>query len=66
LLKMLFSLAEPGAARPEKPDAPLRWVTVAEAEQLTAEENLRETLRRIPLRRIPLGRIPLGRIPLGD
>ena len=54
-LRFVFATAEPGAARPEKPDAPLRWVTVAEAEQLTAEENLRETLRRIPLGRIPLG-----------
>jgi hypothetical protein len=46
-LRFVFATAEPGAVRPENPDAPLRWLTVAEAERLTAEDNLRETLRRL-------------------
>ena len=48
-LRFVFATAEPDAVRPENPDAPLRWLTVAEAEQLTAEDNLRETLRRVRL-----------------
>lgn len=48
-VRFLFATGEPESARAETPDTPLRWVTVAEAEQLTAEDNLRETLRRIPL-----------------
>jgi 8-oxo-dGTP pyrophosphatase MutT (NUDIX family) len=47
-VRFVFATAEPDAARPEQPDAPLRWLTVAEAEQVTAEDNLRETLRRLP------------------
>ena len=46
-LRFVFATGEPDAARPENPDAPMRWLTVAEAEQITAEDNLRETLRRI-------------------
>jgi 8-oxo-dGTP pyrophosphatase MutT (NUDIX family) len=48
-LRFVFATASPETARQENPDAPLRWLTVAEAEQLTAEENLRETLRRARL-----------------
>jgi 8-oxo-dGTP pyrophosphatase MutT (NUDIX family) len=48
-LRFVFATSVPDAARPENPDAPLRWLTVAEAEHLTAEDNLRETLRRITL-----------------
>jgi 8-oxo-dGTP pyrophosphatase MutT (NUDIX family) len=47
-LRFVFATSEPETARPENPDAPLRWLTVAEAEHVTAEDNLRETLRRIP------------------
>jgi 8-oxo-dGTP pyrophosphatase MutT (NUDIX family) len=46
-VRFVFATGEPDAARPEKPDAPLRWVSIAEAEQLTGEDNLRETLRRV-------------------
>jgi 8-oxo-dGTP pyrophosphatase MutT (NUDIX family) len=48
-LRFVFATGSPEAARQENPDAPLRWLTVAEAEQLTAEDNLRETLRRVTL-----------------
>jgi len=46
-LRFVFATQEPQTARPENPDAPLRWLTIAEAELLTAEDNLRETLRRL-------------------
>jgi 8-oxo-dGTP pyrophosphatase MutT (NUDIX family) len=46
-VRFVFATGEPDAARPEKPDAPMRWLTVAEAEQIIAEDNLRETLRRV-------------------
>ena len=32
---------------PERPDAPLRWLTIPEAYELTSEANLRETLNRV-------------------
>ena len=37
----------PDAARPEDPDAPLRWVTLDEARELVGTNNLRETLGRL-------------------
>jgi 8-oxo-dGTP pyrophosphatase MutT (NUDIX family) len=37
----------PDAIRPENPDAPLRWLTLAGARDATSEPNLRETLARI-------------------
>jgi 8-oxo-dGTP pyrophosphatase MutT (NUDIX family) len=48
-LRFVFATASPETARQENPDAPLRWLTAAAAEQLTAEDNLRETLRRVTL-----------------
>ncbi len=45
-LRFVLATADPGAARPEKPDAPLRWLTLAEAYEATTEANLRETLSR--------------------
>ena len=36
----------PDTVVPEAPDAPLRWLTLAEARDLTTEPNLRETLSR--------------------
>lgn len=44
-LRFVLATGEPDAARPEKPDAPLRWLTLAEA-QSTTEPNVRETLAR--------------------
>lgn len=46
-LRFVLATEHPDEARAERPDAPLRWVTVDEALSLTAEENLRETIRRL-------------------
>ncbi len=46
-LRFVLSTQDPAAARPENPDAPLRWLTVPEAVDATSEANLRETLRRV-------------------
>ncbi len=45
-LRFILATRDPDAARPESPDAPLRWLAPADAHQLTAEPNLRETLSR--------------------
>ncbi|HEX6522045.1 MAG TPA: NUDIX domain-containing protein [Streptosporangiaceae bacterium] len=46
-LRFVFATEDPDAARPENPDAPLRWLSLDEAYATTGEDNLRETLRRI-------------------
>ena len=46
-LRFVLATAEPQAARPETPDAPLRWLTLAEAHEAITEANLRETLSRV-------------------
>ncbi|WP_326609374.1 NUDIX domain-containing protein [Streptomyces scopuliridis] len=46
-LRFVLATADPDAARPENPDAPLRWMTPAEAREATSEENVREALRRV-------------------
>jgi 8-oxo-dGTP pyrophosphatase MutT (NUDIX family) len=45
-LRFLLTTADPESARPERPAAPLRWLTIPDALKATSEENLRETLRR--------------------
>jgi 8-oxo-dGTP pyrophosphatase MutT (NUDIX family) len=45
-LRFVLATAEPGAVRPEKPNAPLRWLTVAQAHEAT-EPNVREMLSRV-------------------
>jgi 8-oxo-dGTP pyrophosphatase MutT (NUDIX family) len=45
-LRFVLATADPDAARPENPDAPLRWLSPDEAYQATSEANLRETLSR--------------------
>jgi 8-oxo-dGTP pyrophosphatase MutT (NUDIX family) len=45
-LRFVLATADPDAARPESPDAPLRWLSLDEAYQATSQENLRETLSR--------------------
>jgi len=45
-LRFLLATNEPDSARPERPDAPLRWLTFAQARALTGQDNLRETLTR--------------------
>jgi 8-oxo-dGTP pyrophosphatase MutT (NUDIX family) len=46
-LRFFLATEVPEAAVPERPDAPLRWLSVAEAKTVTAEPNLRETLVRV-------------------
>ncbi len=46
-LRFVLATAVPDTSRPERPDAPLRWLTVPEAHALTSEDNLRETIRRV-------------------
>jgi 8-oxo-dGTP pyrophosphatase MutT (NUDIX family) len=46
-LRFVFATEKPEAVRPENPDAPLRWLTMSQAAELTAADNLRETLRRL-------------------
>ncbi|MEV7085723.1 NUDIX domain-containing protein [Streptomyces sp. NPDC093085] len=46
-LRYVLATAAPDTARPERPDAPLRWMTPAEASEATGEENVREALRRV-------------------
>jgi len=46
-LRFLLATSEPEAARPERATAPLRWLSMAEARAVTAEDNLRETLDRV-------------------
>ena len=45
-LRFVLATDAPDTARPERPDAPLRWLDFAEARELTVENNLRETLTR--------------------
>ncbi|WP_426512340.1 NUDIX hydrolase [Dactylosporangium sp. McL0621] len=45
-VRFVLATGTPEAARPEKPDAPLRWLTVAGALELAARSNLRETIVR--------------------
>jgi 8-oxo-dGTP pyrophosphatase MutT (NUDIX family) len=46
-LRYFLATGNPDAARPENPDAPLRWLTIGEARALTATGNLRRTLDRL-------------------
>jgi len=46
-LRFVLATDDPAAARPEKPAAPVRWVTIAEAYEITSEDNFRETLSRV-------------------
>jgi 8-oxo-dGTP pyrophosphatase MutT (NUDIX family) len=48
-LRYLLATDTPETARPEKPDAALRWLTFPEAYELVGEDNLRETLHRAEL-----------------
>jgi 8-oxo-dGTP pyrophosphatase MutT (NUDIX family) len=48
-LRFVLATHDPEAARPENPDAPLRWLTLDEANAATSQDNLRETLSRARL-----------------
>ena len=45
-LRFFLSTRHPEAARPERPGAELRWLSVPEALELATEANVRETIRR--------------------
>jgi 8-oxo-dGTP pyrophosphatase MutT (NUDIX family) len=46
-LRFVLATGAPERARPEKPDAALRWLSVPEARSLTTEPNLHEFLSRV-------------------
>ncbi len=46
-IRYFMATRAPDAIRPESPHAPLRWLSLPEARDLTSEPNLRETLARI-------------------
>jgi 8-oxo-dGTP pyrophosphatase MutT (NUDIX family) len=46
-VRFVLATRTPDSAREERPDAPLRWLSVAEAQQITAADNLQETLTRV-------------------
>jgi len=46
-LRFVLATQTPDEVRPENPDAPLRWLTPAEARELSAQPNLRETVTRV-------------------
>jgi 8-oxo-dGTP pyrophosphatase MutT (NUDIX family) len=46
-VRFVLATRTPDSAAEERPDAPLRWLSLAEAQQLTGEDNLQETLRRV-------------------
>ncbi|HEY5018361.1 MAG TPA: NUDIX domain-containing protein [Streptosporangiaceae bacterium] len=45
-VRFILATGEPDAARPESPNAPLRWLTFPEARAATSEANLRAALQR--------------------
>jgi 8-oxo-dGTP pyrophosphatase MutT (NUDIX family) len=46
-LRFVLATASPQALRAETADAPLRWLSTADAARLTSEANLRESLARL-------------------
>ena len=46
-LRYFMATGSPEAARAENEDAPLRWLSLAEAREATSEVNLRESLARL-------------------
>jgi len=46
-LRYFMATETPDAARPENEEAPLRWLSLEEAREVTSEDNLTETLNRL-------------------
>jgi 8-oxo-dGTP pyrophosphatase MutT (NUDIX family) len=46
-IRFFMATRTPDAARPETPNAPVRWVSLAQARELTSQPNLREALARV-------------------
>jgi 8-oxo-dGTP pyrophosphatase MutT (NUDIX family) len=49
-LRFVLATSMPQTIRPESPDAPLRWLSLPDASEATAEANLRESLARLAQR----------------
>jgi 8-oxo-dGTP pyrophosphatase MutT (NUDIX family) len=49
-VRFLLATADPDAARPEQPDARLRWLSVDEALEVTTEANVRDLVGRADAR----------------
>jgi 8-oxo-dGTP pyrophosphatase MutT (NUDIX family) len=45
-LRFILATGDPDTARPESPDAPLRWLTVPDARAVTTESNVQDLLAR--------------------
>jgi 8-oxo-dGTP pyrophosphatase MutT (NUDIX family) len=45
-LRFVLATSVPETARPERPSAPLRWLSIAEARDVVQEANLQESLAR--------------------
>src|SRR5882757_231866 len=46
-LRFVLATESPDSVRPERPDAPLRWLSLPEAHEMTSEANVHETLTRV-------------------
>ena len=46
-VRFVLATRTPDAAKAERPDAPLRWLSAREAREATLEVNLRQTLLRV-------------------
>ncbi|MEU6643944.1 NUDIX domain-containing protein [Saccharomonospora sp. NPDC046836] len=46
-LRFVLATAHPDSARPERADAPVRWLPLADADEDTTEPNVRESLARV-------------------
>ena len=46
-IRFVLATGNPGVIKAENNDAPLRWLTLREANELTSEANLRELLARV-------------------
>jgi 8-oxo-dGTP pyrophosphatase MutT (NUDIX family) len=46
-LRYVLATDNPDSARPERPEAPVRWFSLPEAAETTSEVNLRQTLTRV-------------------
>jgi hypothetical protein len=44
-LRFALATRRPDTARPERPTATLRWLSISDALHLTSEDNVRETIR---------------------
>jgi len=46
-VRFVLATRTPGSARPENPEAPLRWLSPGEAREATSEANFRDLLSRV-------------------